>query len=105
MTRHYKKARLHVWKYNCVKFGVPMYNSLREKWRTNLPVKKEGKKKERKKERKKLEKKICFTANLTVCLQMQIVQKFAISFKIQLVQYIKGTGNLLPVQVTVSKKK
>ena len=53
VTRHYKKARLYVWKYNCVKFGVPMYNSLREKWRTNLPVKKEGKKKERKKETRK----------------------------------------------------
>ena len=51
MTSLYKKTRLYVQKYNCAKFGVSMYNSVREKCRTNLPVKK--KKKKGKKERNK----------------------------------------------------
>ena len=53
MTPLYKKARLYVQKYNCAQFAVSMYNSVREKWRTNLLVKKKKKKKKGKKERKK----------------------------------------------------
>ena len=46
-----------------------------------------------------LDKQICFTAILTVCLHMQIIQKLAIHvcFKIQLVQCTKRQGNLLRV--------
>ena len=59
-----------------------------------------GKDESRKVRKKELEKKICFTANLTVCLQMHSVQNFAISFWIQLLQYMQWQCNLLSVQVT-----
>ena len=51
----YKTVKLPVWRYNHAKFGVSTYNSVREKCRTNLLVKK----KERKKEFEEKQKSVC----------------------------------------------